>query len=182
MQNYDLAYHKALNRSHILPNILQGAKQGIYSQFIADIVISLLLYNETIVIEDIQISDIGEYYAATASGMVVGFLSIYMDPFAVILFSTLAYAYVYNIIKVGLNLDQIQIAPREIVFDSILTIILIYSFDPVAHNQYLRYKEKRELIEPSHQRMDRSNSQTIFFIVLISTYQFLKIQDRSQQN
>ena len=48
MQYYDLKYHKALNRSHILPNILNGAKSGIYSQFIADIVVSVLLYQNQI--------------------------------------------------------------------------------------------------------------------------------------
>ena len=39
---YDLEYHKSLDRSHILPNILQGAQTGIFSQFISDIILSLL--------------------------------------------------------------------------------------------------------------------------------------------
>ena len=37
--NYDLEYHKNLDKSHILPNILKGAQMGIISQFLADIIL-----------------------------------------------------------------------------------------------------------------------------------------------
>ncbi|MBE6136911.1 MAG: hypothetical protein E7176_00755 [Erysipelotrichaceae bacterium] len=175
MTGYNMEYHKALNRSHILPNLLNGAKTGVLSQFIADIVLSTLLYNEAIVIKDIQISSIASYYAAVASGALVAFLSIYMDPFAVVLFSTVAYAFVFNLVASQTNQTEFTLRPREIVFDAGVSLALIYAFDPVAHNQYLRYQEKRHLIEPIHQRMDRSITQSIFFIVLVNTYGFLKI-------
>lgn len=182
MQGYNLEYHKALNKSHILPNLLNGAKTGVLSQFIADIVLSTLLFNEKIIIEDINISGIASYYAAVCSGALIAFLSIYMDPFAVVLFSTVTYAFVFNLVNSQINNEEFNIRPREIVFDAGVSLILIYSFDPVAHNQYLRYQEKRHFIEPIHQRMDRSITQSIFFIVLVNTYGFLKISSNEQKN
>ncbi len=178
MQPYNLEYHKELNRSHILPNILEGAKAGVISQFVADIVLSLLLFNEEIVIEDIQISEIPSYYAAVASGMLGAFLAIYMDPFAIALFSTITYGFVFALVDSHLNNKEFNLKPVEMVFDTGVSILLIYSYDPVAHNQYLRYSEKRHFIEPIHRRMDRNMAQNIFIIVLVNTYGFLKIQDK----
>ena len=93
---YDLEYHKNLDRSHILPNILQGAQTGVFSQFLSDIILSILLYNEQIIIEDIKISELPSYYAATASGIMASFLSIYLDPIDLIAFTTITYGYVYE--------------------------------------------------------------------------------------
>lgn len=177
MQGYNLEYHKQLNRSHILPNILEGAKAGILSQFVSDIVLSLLLYNEALIIEDIEISEIPAYYASVASGMMVGFLSIYMDPFAVALFSTATYAYVFAFMDTLINGVEFNPKPVELIFDTGVSILLIFAFDATAHNQYLRYQEKRHFIEPTHPRMDRNIGQNIFIIVLVSTYGFLKVQD-----
>ncbi len=171
----DIKYHAYLDRSHIMPNIISGAKAGVISQFGSDIVISLLLYNEALVIKDIQISEISAYYAALVSGITVSVLSIYMDPFATVLFTNVAYTYTLNLVKNNFDYTAITIRPREIVFDSVLIIILIYLFDPTAHNQYLRYKEKRAHNEPTYRRMDRSLGLTIFFIILTNTYNFLKI-------
>lgn len=181
MTAYDLEYHKQLNRSHILPNILAGAKSGVLSQFIADIVISLFSSNEQIVIEDIKISEISSYYAAVASGMVGGFLSIYMDPFAFALFSTVTYAFIYNLVSSNINNTEFNLRPKEMIFDTGVSLLLIYSFDDVAHNQYLRYQEKRHMIEPIHKRMDRNTGQNIFFIVLVNAYGFLKIQEEKNK-
>ena len=66
--NYNLEYHKNLNRSHILPNFIKGAQSGITSQFLSDVFISLLLYNEDIIINDIKISEVPAFYAATEIG------------------------------------------------------------------------------------------------------------------
>lgn len=181
MQPYNLEYHKQLNRSHILPNIIEGAKAGAISQFISDVIISILLYNEAVVIEDIEISEIPAYYASVASGMMVGFLSIYMDPFAVTLFSLTTYAYVFALMDCLINGVEFNPAPVETIFDTGVSILLIYAFDSTAHNQYLRYQEKRHLIEPIHPRMDRNTFQNIFIIVLVSTYNFLKIQDEANE-
>lgn len=181
MTGYDLEYHKQLNRSHILPNILAGAKAGVLSQFLSDIVISIFSSNEKIVVEDIKISEISSYYAAVASGMIGAFLSIYMDPFAFALFSTVTYAFVFNLVSSQINNTEFNLRPQEMIFDAGVSLILIYSFDPVAHNQYLRYQEKRHLIEPIHKRMDRNTAQNIFFIVLVNAYGFLKIGNKQNE-
>ena len=76
---YNLEYHKALNKSHILPNVLKGAYTGITSQFLSDLFISLLLYNNAIIIEDIDISPISNYYASVLTGMLAGFLIIFAE-------------------------------------------------------------------------------------------------------
>lgn len=176
MDSYNEEYHKMLNRSHILPNLLGGARAGVYSQFIADIVLSLLLYNESIIVEDIQISEIPAYYAAVASGMMGAFLAIYMDPFAFALFTTITYAFVFALVDSQINNTEFDLHPVEIIFDTGISVLLIYAFDPVAHNQYLRYQDKRHHVEPRYKRMDRNTAQNIFIIVLVNTYGFLKIQ------
>lgn len=164
-----------MNKKHVIPNVFQGFYMGILSQFIADIVLTLLTNEYEIVTNDIKVSEIASYYAASASGAIASFLSIYLDPFAVVLFSTFTYAYVFEHISNKTTNKNIEIVPEEIIFDSGVIILLIYAFDPVAHNQYLRYQQKRHFIEPTYQRMDRSMAQSIFFIVLVNTYGFLKI-------
>lgn len=178
MLEYNLEYHKKLNQSHILPNILNGAKMGVISQFVADIVLSLLLYNEKIIIEDIKISGIASYYAAVFSGMMGSFLSIYMDPFATTLFTVVTYAYTFALVNSLKNKEPIELHPVEMVFDTGVSILLIYAFDPTSKNQYYRYSEKRHFIEPIHKRMDRSLGQNLFITVLVNTYGFLKLQNR----
>lgn len=110
---YNLEYHKQLDRSHILPNILNGAKTGAISQFLSDVFISLFLFNETIVIEDIRISTLPAYYAAVATGMLAGLLIIYMDPIAVIAFTTIFYDYVFELADWVINEDEIELTPVE---------------------------------------------------------------------
>lgn len=178
----DVSYHKIINRSHILPNFLNGAKIGVISQFISDIVLSLLLYNEKLIINDVKVSPIASYYAAAASGAMIAVLSIYMDPFAIILFSNITYDYVYEIVNNDFNPESINIRPREIVFDTVLIIILTYLFDPTAHNQYLRYRQKKKGIEPTYGRQNRPIALTIFFLVLINAYNFLKIVNPDETN
>lgn len=169
----NISFYKEQDKSHIIRNLLSGAKAGIISQFIADTFISILLYNEAIVIEDIRVSQIPSYYASVASGITVAVLAIYMDPFAVVLFSTVAYEYVFNTVSKYLNNEIIEFDSKDVILDSVVVIVLIYLFDPVAHNQYLRYKEKRFMNNPIHRRMDRSMALTIFFIILTNSYNFV---------
>lgn len=176
---YNLEYHKALDRSHILPNLLNGAKMGILSQFLSDIILSILLYNETIIVNDIKISRISSYYAAVASGITYSVLAIFMDPFAIVLFSNVAYSYVLNLVNSELDNIDFSIRPKEIIFDSGISILLLYAFDPTAHNQYKRYWQKRCGIEPTIKRSDRNMGLMIFFIILTNTYGFLKIQNNN---
>ena len=177
----DIVYHAKLNRDHIIPNLMSGAKYGVISQFASDIVISLLLFNQKIFIKDVQISNISSYYAAVASGITASVLAIYLDPFAIVLFTTIAYRYTLQLVNNNFDYNKITIRPREIIFDSVLIIILMYLFDPTAHNQYLRYKQKRALIEPTYSRKDRDIGLTIFFIILTNTYNFLKIVNENKE-
>jgi len=157
---YNLEYHKQLDRSHILPNILEGAKTGVASQFLSDVIISLLLFNESIVLEDIKISTVPSYYASVATGMLAGFLIIYLDPIAVIALTIVFYDYVFEIVDYHINDDPIQVTPVEDVFDIGLT----------------------RFIEPTLGRQDRSPTIAIFITVLTSTYNFLKIQSDQEEN
>lgn len=171
--NYEYEqYIKQLNKSHILPNILNGAKSGITSQFIADIIISFLVLNESTIIEDIKISGIASYYASVASGMMASFLSTFMDIYALTIISSITYVYVFELIELIIYNNEIELDSEDIVLDVSTSLLLIYAFDPVAHNQYLRFKEKKKHILPEHQRMDRTISQNIFIIVLVNTYTF----------
>lgn len=176
---YNIEYHKQLDRSHILPNILSGAKTGIISQFLSDLFLSLLLYNEKIVIQDIKISSTPAYYASVASGMLAGLLIIFLDPFAVVAFTTIVYGFVFELADKIINDNPIELTPIEDVFDIGVSILLLYSFDPTAKSQYLRYSQKRHYIEPNIPRRDRDIRMIIFFSVLLSTYGFLKVTDSS---
>lgn len=178
---YNLEYHKQLDRSHILPNILKGAQTGAISQFLSDVFVSLFLYNEAIVIEDIRISTLPAYYASVATGMLAGLLIIYLDPIAVIAFTSVFYDFIFEIVDFSLNEDPIEITPVETTFDILLTIILVVIFDPTARHQYLRYWQKRHYIEPTLGREDRTATITIFITVLTSTYSFLKIADEQEE-
>lgn len=177
---YNLEYHIQMDKSHIIPNILTGAQTGVISQFLSDFFISLLLFNEEIVLEDIQISTVAAYYASVASGMVAGLLSIYIDPIALIAFTVMTYDIVFEIVDYYITNDPIIFTPQENIFDICLTILLVVSFDPVARHQYLRFEQKRHYIEPTLQREDRTLVSTIFFSVLLSTYSFLKLQSRQE--
>lgn len=178
---YNLEYHKQLDRSHILPNILNGAKTGVISQFLSDLFVSLFLLNESIIIEDIKISTLPAYYASVATGMLTGLLIIYLDPIAVIAFTTVFYDFVFEIVDYQINEDPIEITPVETTFDIGLTIILVAIFDPTARHQYLRYQQKRNFIEPTLGREDRTATITIFITVLTSTYNFLKIASENEK-
>ena len=182
MMPYNFEYHVRLDQSHILPNILKGAQTGVISQFISDIIISLLFFNEKIVIEDIQISEVPSYYASVASGMMAGFLSIFVDPIALIAFTTITYRVVFEITDNLIREDPVNFKPVETVFDVCLTILLVVLFDPVARHQYLRFAQKRALIEPTLKREDRTLTSTIFFTVLSSTYSFLKVASQNEEN
>ena len=172
---YDLEYHIKLDQSHILPNILNGAQFGIISQFLSDIFISLFLFNEKIIIEDIQVSQTPAYYAAVASGMIAGFLSIFIDPIALIAFTTITYGYVFELADYIINDDEVTFTPKEDVFDIGITMLFVILFDPVARHQYLRFSQKRHLIEPTLERRNRNLGTTIFITVFTSTYGFLKL-------
>ncbi len=178
---YNLEYHKQLDRSHILPNILNGAQTGVVSQFLSDIFISLFLFNESIIIEDIQVSTLPAYYASVATGMLTGLLIIYLDPIAVIAFSTVFYDYVFEIVDYWMNDDPIELTPVETTFDIGLTTILVILFDPTARHQYLRYEQKRHFIEPTLGREDRTATITIFITILTSTYNYLKLVSRNEE-
>ena len=177
---YNLEYHKQLDRSHILPNLLNGAKTGVISQFLSDIFISLFLFNEAIVIEDIRISTLPAYYASVATGMLAGVLVIFLDPIAVIAFTTVFYDFVFELSDYIFNEDEIELTPVETTFDIGLTTMLVVLFDPTARHQYLRYDQKRHFIEPTLEREDRTATLTIFITVLTSTYNFLKLTAREE--
>ncbi len=178
---YNLEYHKQLDREHILPNILNGAKTGVISQFLSDFFFLFFLFNETIVINDIQISTVPAYYASVASGMLAGLLIIYLDPIAVVAFTTIAYGIVFEIVDYLTNEDPVELTPVEDVFDIGVSMLLIILFDPTARSQYLRYEQKRHYIEPTIGRRDRDLTMTVFFSVLLSTYSFLKLTTNQQE-
>ncbi len=178
---YNLEYHKQLDRSHILPNLLNGAKTGIISQFLSDFFISLFLFNDQIVIEDIKISTTPSYYASVASGMIAGVLVIFLDPIALVAFTTITYGFVFELADYIMNNDPVELTPVEDVFDIGLSVLLVVLFDPTARSQYLRYEQKRHFIEPTINRRDRDLTLTVFFSVLLSTYSFLKLTSKNEE-
>ena len=175
---YNLEYHKYLDRSHILPNLLQGAYMGIVSQFLSDLFISLLSNNNSIIITDIEISSIASYYASVITGMLSGFLIIFIDQIALVVITTVFYSYTFNLINELITGQKLELTPVETTFDAAITVLLVALFDPTARSQYYRYQQKRHFIEPTIPRTDRNLSLIIFFSILTSTYGFLKQNSR----
>ena len=175
---YNLEYHKALDRSHIMPNILQGAYTGVASQFIADIILSFLLLNDEILIEDIQVSHISHYFASVLTGMLAGILIIYIDQIALVAVSTIFYNYTNQFMNHIITNEEMDIRPIEYTFDALIAILFVALFDPTAKLQYYRYQQKRNFIEPTIPRTDRSLSIVIFLSILTSTYGFLKLTNQ----
>lgn len=171
---YDLNYHINLDKSHILPNILNGGYMGIVSQFISDIVLSVLLFNESIIITDIKISNISSYYASITVGMLAGILIIYLDPIATIIITTIFYNYSFKLFENIINNKQINFTPASDIFDAGIGVLILWAFDPTAKQKYYRYQQKRHFIEPTIPRKDRSLGLIIFFSILNSTYGWLK--------
>lgn len=178
---YNLEYHKALNRSHILPNVMKGAYTGVGSQFISDIVLSVLLFNNEIIIKDIQISNISNYFASVLTGMLAGFLIIYIDQIALIAITTIFYNYINRFVNTLITKEDLNIRPIEYSFDALIAVMFVVLFDPTAKLQYYRYQQKRHFIEPTIPRTDRNLTLVIFFSILTSTYGFLKLTNQQSE-
>ena len=176
---YNLEYHKALNKSHILPNVMKGAYTGVSSQFISDIILSLLSFNNEIIIKDIQVSPISNYYASVLTGMLAGLLIIYIDQIALIAVTTIFYNYANRFITNLISGEDLNIRPIEYTFDALIAVMFVVLFDPTAKSQYYRYQQKRHFVEPTIPRTDRSLTLVIFFSILTSTYGFLKITNQT---
>ncbi len=175
---YNLEYHKALDRSHILPNVMKGAYTGVSSQFISDIVLSILLFNNAIIINDIRISPISNYFASVMTGMLAGFLIIYIDQIALVAITTIFYSYANRFVNSLMTGEDLNIRPIEYTFDALISIMFVALFDPTAKLQYYRYQQKRHFIEPTIPRTDRTLTIVIFLSILTSTYGFLKLTNQ----
>lgn len=178
---YNLEYHKALDRSHILPNVMKGAYTGVASQFVSDIILSLLLFNNEIIIKDVQISNISNYFASVLSGMLAGLLIIYIDQIALIAVTTIFYNYSNRFINRLITCEDLNVRPIEYTFDALIAVFLVVLFDPTARSQYYRYQQKRHFIEPTIPRTDRTLTLIIFFSILTSTYGFLKLTNQPSE-
>ena len=176
---YNLEYHKALDRSHILPNVMKGAYTGVASQFISDIILSLLLFNNEIIVKDVQISHISHYFASVLTGMLAGLLIIYIDQIALIAVTTIFYNYANTFVNKLITCEELDIRPIEFTFDALIAMFLVALFDPTAKCQYYRYQQKRHFIEPTIPRTDRPLTLVIFFSILTSTYGFLKLTNQT---
>ena len=151
---------------------------GVISQLLSDIIISILLYNSTIIINDIKISSISYYYTSVITGMLAGVLVIYLDPIATIIITTIFYNYISKYMKKLINDEPIDLTPISDTFDVGVSVLLISLFDPTAISQYYRYQQKRHFIEPTIPRRDRTLGLIIFFSILSSTYGWLKSQNK----
>ena len=81
----------------------------------------------------------------------------------------------YEIADNIINNNDIKLTPQEDIFDIGITMLFVILFDPTARHQYLRFKEKRHMIEPTLERQNRTLSITLFITVFSSTYGFLKL-------
>ena len=154
---------------------------GVFSQFLSDFFLSVLLFNNTIIINDIKISSITNYYASVLTGMLAGLLIIYIDPIGAIAITTIFYNYADRFMHLLISNEDLNLKPIEYTFDASISVLLIALFDPTAKSQFYRYQQKRNFIEPTIPRTDRTLGLVIFFSILTSTYGFLKLDNPTEE-
>lgn len=167
---YDVNYHKAMKRAGLTKAFANGVGIGIISQFFADIIYSLL--NDNITKTDIVISDISLYYASASAGAIAGILGPFMDRFAVVAFSTTTFVFVNNIMDDITNKKEFNIDSQGLIFDILLTEIVIYCFDKKAINDYYNHYFDRKMIEHPKYNSDKTSFEFLFVLAIVNLLNF----------
>ncbi len=178
MQCYDIEKHKVEKRKKIPNAITRGAINGIISQFIADVIVSIFFAEDSILIEDVNISTIPAYYAAVAAGMVGATLSLYMDKIAVTVFTTTVYAYVFNLMLDKTGESEFDLNSMDIISDIMISTILIYTLIPSTKDDYYKHCLERHCIESN--RVVEDDNFLILKLVIIIVNTFIQSAQRKQ--
>ena len=167
---YDINYKKLMKRKDLPTRFANGVGIGLISQFFADTLFSLL--SDNITKTDIVISDISLYYAAAAAGAMGGILGPYMDRFAIVAFSTVTFAYVNNLVDDLTGNDKFYLSTEDIVFDIIVTIIVVYMIDDKSINDYWNHYYERHMIDHPRYNSDRTSFEFLFILTIVNLLNF----------
>lgn len=125
--------------------------------------------------------NIPTYYAAAASGGIGAFSGVFMDRFAVNAITNTTFTTTNNFVDSKINETEFDITTQELVFDIIITEILIYLFDPTAKADYENHYFERHHLAHEHERTNKTIWQTIFIVVITNTYFSFKNSSKSRQ-
>lgn len=167
---YDIEGKKREKREKRFPSFATGMITGVIIQFLGDVIFSTIYSGNSVIEEDIEISSVPEYYAAAISGGITGFISLYMDRFAVAFFSNVTYAFTNNFIAAQLNETEFDIAGDQIIFDIIVTEIILYLFDRTSVNDFINHRNERLCINTAPLDADKSIFDIIFIVFITNTY------------
>ncbi len=175
MENYYISYlelekrrqNKKDNAYKFFYASISGA---LIAQFASDIFFSFFFTQENVLKDDIKVSTISSYYAAIATGVLIGISGQYLDRFALIVLTTVVYALVFDYMNALLGLEEFKIDAFNSTFDVLAGIILIYLFDPKAKNDYINHKNERLMLNKEKLDADKTVMDTIIVIVVINAY------------
>lgn len=149
---------------------------AITAQFSVDIFFSIFFTDDNILIDDIRNPDISLYYGALASGIIVGLSNKYLDRIGTIILATTFFAIANNIVNYLLNEDEYDIDSKDLIFDIVASIILVYLFDPKAKYDYINHYNYRHHIPYRIPNTQRSTLDIIMIIIVLNTYAGIKDQ------
>lgn len=149
---------------------------ALIAQFSVDIFFSIFFTDNNIIINDIRDPDISLYYGALASGIVVGLSNKYLDRIGTIFLATTFFVITNNTVNYFLNEDEYDIDSKDLIFDIIASVILVYLFDPKAKYDYINHYNYRHHISYRIPNTQRSIIDIIIIIIVLNTYSGIKNQ------
>lgn len=171
---YDVNYHKMKKREGLPIGFANGVGIGLISQFFADIIFSLI--SDNVLETDVIISDISLYYAAASAGAIAGILGPFMDRFAIVFFSVVTFAFVNNYVQYLRGRRDFDLTNEDIIFNIIVTIVVIYCFDKKAIPDYLNHYYERHCVDHPRYNSDKSSFEFLFILCIsnLINFAFLK--------
>lgn len=158
------SYNNRVKLKNLPKKLANGVGIGIISQFFADIIFTIVTSN--IVLGDIIISDVSLYYGAASAGLITAYLAPFLDKFAIVPFSVITFAYVNNLVDSLSNENDFYIDEQNIVFDIIVTEIVLFLSDRTAVPDYYNHLYERKYHQNPHLNTDKTSFEFLFILML----------------
>ncbi len=158
------SYNNRVKLKDLPKKLANGVGIGIISQFFADIIFTTVTSN--IVLGDIIISDVSLYYGAASAGLITAYLAPFLDKFAIVPFSAITFAYANNLVDSLSNENDFYIDEQNIVFDIIVTEIVLFLSDRTAVPDYYNHLYERKFHQNPHLNTDKTSFEFLFILML----------------
>ncbi len=164
------SYSYRFKLKNLPKKLANGVGIGLISQFFADIIFTIATSN--IILGDILISDISLYYGAASAGLITAYLAPFLDKFAIVPFSVITFAYVNNLVDSLSKDNDFYIDEQNIVFDIIVTEIVLFLFDRTAVPDYYNHLYERKFHQNPHLNADKTSFEFLFILMITNLIGF----------